>query len=275
MARERRRKRDKQSREHLSGVDTVRGRKAILVSPELCIGCRACQTACKQWNKLPAQETVNLGSYENPPDLSPNLYNRIRFVEVPSDESMKWLFVSQRCMHCKEAGCMEICPAPGALYRTQGGVVAFNKDICIGCKLCVAGCPFDIPRYDENDKISKCHLCSDRIENGLEPSCTKVCPTNALHYGARNTLLREAKTQGFAALYGEADLGGLGVLYAFKDPPDIYGMPESPGYSPTIEFWKYVLKPLALIGLGGAVVASAAHYLTVGPNEVDEGGEKE
>ncbi len=248
-------------------------RKALLISPELCIGCRGCQTACKEWNQLPATKTKNLGTFENPPDLSPNLYNRIRFVEVPSEINMvRWLFVSQRCMHCEDAGCMRICPAPGALFKTKEGAVAFNKEKCIGCKLCVAGCPFDVPRYDDKDKISKCHLCSDRIAEGLSPACAKTCPTGAIAYGDRDELIARAQKAGYQKLYGQTDLGGLGALYAFKDAPKIYGMDENPAIPETIVFWHKVLKPLAYIGLGGAVAVSLLHYLVIGPKK-DEGGE--
>lgn len=248
-------------------------RKALLISPELCIGCRGCQTACKNWNQLPATKTVNKGTFENPPDLTPNLYNRIRYVEVPSETNIvRWLFVSQRCMHCDDAGCMRICPAPGALFKTKEGAVAFNKEKCIGCKLCVAGCPFDVPRYDEKDKISKCHLCSDRIAEGLPPACAKTCPTGAIAYGDRDELIAKAQKIGYQKLYGEADLGGLGVLYAFKDAPKIYGMDEHPAIPETVIFWHKVLKPLAYIGLGGAVAASLLHYLVIGPKK-EEGGE--
>ncbi len=248
-------------------------RKALLISPELCIGCRACQTACKSWNQLPGTKTINKGTIENPPDLTPNLYNKIRYVEIPSETNMvRWLFVSQRCMHCDDAGCMRICPAPGALFKTKEGAVAFNKEKCIGCKLCVAGCPFDVPRYDEKDKISKCHLCSDRISEGLQPACAKTCPTGAIAYGGRDELIARAQKAGYQKLYGEADLGGLGVLYAFKDAPKLYGMDEHPAIPETVIFWHKVLKPLAYIGLGGAVAASLLHYLVIGPKK-DEGGE--
>lgn len=248
-------------------------RKALLISPELCIGCRACQTACKSWNQLPATRTKNRGTFENPPDLTPTLYNRIRFVEVPSETNMtRWLFVSQRCMHCEDAGCIRICPAPGALFKTKEGAVAFNKEKCIGCKLCVAGCPFDVPRYDEKNKISKCHLCSDRISEGLPPACAKTCPTGAITYGDRDELIAKAQKAGYEKLYGQADLGGLGVLYAFKDAPRLYGMVEKPEIPETVLFWHKVLKPLSYIGLAGAVAAAALHYIAIGPKR-DEGGE--
>ncbi len=258
----------------LSGVDVPTRRKGLLVTPELCIGCRGCQTACKEWNKLPGDRTVNRGTYENPPDLTPNLFNRIRFVEVGSGDALKWLFISQRCMHCTDAGCMKVCPAPGALYRTDEGAVAFNKDKCIGCKFCVAGCPFNIPRYDEQGRVAKCHLCSDRIAYGLQPACAKTCPTGAIRFGDREELVSYAKNVGFKSLYGMNDLGGLGVLYAFKEKPSYYGLPDKPDFAPTISLWKGILKPLALIGLGGALAAAATHYITVGPKETDEGGEE-
>lgn len=258
----------------LSGVDVPTRKKGLLITPELCIGCRGCQTACKEWNKLPGERTINRGTYENPPDLTPNLYNKIRFVEVSGGDSLKWLFVSQRCMHCTDAGCMKVCPAPGALYRTPEGAVAFDKKKCIGCRFCVAGCPFNIPRYDEQGRISKCHLCSNRIAYGLEPACAKTCPTGAISFGDREDLLGLAKDAGYKTVYGTTDLGGLGVLYAFREKPSYYGLPDRPTFSPTISLWKGILKPLALIGLGGAVAAAAAHYVTIGPKEVDEGGEE-
>lgn len=249
-------------------------RKALLISPELCIGCRACQTACKSWNQLKAERTRNTGTIQNPPDLTPNLYNMIRYVEIPSEKNLvRWLFVSRRCMHCADAGCMMICPAPGALFKTPEGAVGFNKDKCIGCKLCVAACPFDVPRYDEENKISKCHLCSERISEGLSPACAKTCPTGAIRYGKREELLDIAKKAGYEKIYGERDLDGLGALYAFKDAPTLYGMAEEPKVPESVIFWNKILKPLSYIGLGSAVALAALHYITVGPKR-DEGGEE-
>lgn len=246
-------------------------RKSLLISPELCIGCRGCQVACKEWNQLPATPTKNTGSIENPPDLTPHLYNKIRYVEMPSEtNSVRWLFVSQRCMHCEDAGCMKICPSPGALYRTKEGAVAFNKDKCIGCKLCAPACPFDVPRYDEKDKISKCHLCSDRIAEGLAPACAKTCPTGAIRYGDRDGMVADSKKAGDEKLYGQMDLGGLGVLYAFKDSPKIYGLDEKPAIPESVVFWHRVLKPLAYFGLGGAVAVSLLHYVAFGPKKDEE-----
>ena len=250
---------------------TTDNRKGLLISPELCIGCRGCQTACKSWNQLSGERTKNSGTYQNPPDLTSSAYNIIRYSEIPSDTNpVRWLFVSRRCMHCGDAGCMKICPAPGALYRTKEGAVAFNQDKCIGCKLCVAGCPFDVPRYDGNSKVSKCNLCADRIAEGLSPACAKTCPTGAIKYGDRDELIASAKKAGYAKVYGEADLAGLGTVYAFKDAPKIYGMNGSPAIPESVVFWHTVLKPLAVIGLGGALAGALLHYAVIGPHKDED-----
>jgi formate dehydrogenase iron-sulfur subunit len=250
---------------------TPENRKALLISPELCIGCRGCQTACKNWNQLSGQKTKNSGTYQNPPDLAPMSFNIIRYSEVPSEANpVRWLFVSRRCMHCGDAGCMKICPAPGALYKTKEGAVAYDKEKCIGCKLCVAGCPFDVPRYDSDSKVSKCNLCADRIADGLSPACAKTCPTGAIQYGDRNELIASAKKAGYNKVYGEADLTGLGALFAFKDAPKIYGMDENPAIPESVIFWHNVLKPLSLIGLGGAVAGALIHYAVIGPHKDEE-----
>jgi formate dehydrogenase iron-sulfur subunit len=255
----------------MANTPNKNNRKAILVTPEVCIGCRGCQTACKNWNQLPGQRTKNSGTYQNPPDLEPSAYNIIRFSEIPSETNpVRWLFVSRRCMHCDDAGCMKICPAPGAIFKTKEGAVAFDKEKCIGCRLCVAGCPFDVPRYDKDNKISKCHLCYDRIAEGLQPACTKTCPTGALKFGDRDKLIESAKEAGYAKIYGEADLGGLGSIFAFKDAPKVYGMNESPAIPESVIFWHNVLKPLAVIGFGGAVAGALIHYALIGPHKDEE-----
>lgn len=251
--------------------DNTKNRKAILVTPEVCIGCRACQVACKSWNQLPGIKTKNNGTYQNPPDLASAAFNIIRYSEVPSEKNpVRWLFVSRRCMHCEDAGCMKICPAPGALYRTKEGAVAFDRDKCIGCKLCVNACPFDVPRYDEEGKVTKCHLCFDRIGAGIQPACVKTCPTGALRFGDRAELVTTAKKEGFGTIYGEEDLGGLGSLYAFKEEPKLYGMKDDPAIPSSVIFWHTVLKPFAVAGLGGVVAAAAIHYLAVGPHKDEE-----
>jgi formate dehydrogenase iron-sulfur subunit len=154
----------------------------------------------------------------------------------------------------------------GHLSGAEGAVV-FDKEKCIGCKLCVAGCPFDVPRYDDNDKISKCTLCADRLSNGLTTSCSKVCPTGAIKYGNRNDLIGTAKTAGFT-IYGEKDLQGLGVMFALKDDRGVYDLPK-PEYNASIVLWDGFLRPLTALGFGAVAAAALVHYVTVGPKEVE------
>lgn len=245
-------------------------RKGMMVTPELCIGCRACQVACKSWNQLPGTKTKNNGTYQNPPDLNSTAFNLIRYNEVPSQENpVRWLFVSRRCMHCEDAGCMTICPT-GAIYRTAEGAVAVNRDKCIGCKLCTNACPFDVPRYDALGKMTKCHQCSDRLAAGMQPACVKTCPTGALKFGDRDELIKTAKADGYKTIYGEKDLSGTGTVYAFKEEPKLYGMQENPTIPGSVVFWHTYLKPLSYIGLGGVVAAAAIHYLAIGPHKEKE-----
>lgn len=245
-------------------------RKGFLIDTSRCIGCRSCQVACKQWNKTDADKTANQGSFENPRDLTPNLYNRIRFVEKADDKgAVSWKFLNERCMHCGDAGCMKVCPSPGALYRTKDGIVTFNKEKCISCKYCVSACPFNIPRYGADDKVSKCHLCVDRVAGGMTPACAKACPTETLKFGKRSELIAGAKAAK-KTLYGEENLMGTGVVYALEGKPDEYGLPNNPTIPTAIFLWKDVIKPLGILGFWGTIGAMLFHYVTVGPKKLEE-----
>lgn len=243
-------------------------RKGFLVDTARCIGCRSCQVACKQWNKLDADKTANKGTFENPRDLTPALYNRIKFVESAEGDKVSWQFFNERCMHCGEAGCIKVCPSPGALFRNKDGVVMYDKEKCISCKYCVSACPFNIPRYGADDKVSKCHLCMDRIGGGMTPACAKACPTETLKYGNRNQLIAAA-TAAKKNLYGVEPLNGLGVVYALEGPPEKYGLPASPSIPLSIFLWKDVIKPLGIFGFWGSIGAMLLHYVTIGPKKID------
>ncbi|GAB7026868.1 4Fe-4S dicluster domain-containing protein [Geotalea toluenoxydans] len=238
-------------------------RKGFLIDTSRCIGCRSCQVACKQWNKLDAEKTgkEQVGADA---ELTANLYNRIHFMERASGTGVTWAFFNERCMHCGDAGCLKVCPSPGALYRTRDGIIAYNKEKCISCKYCVSACPFNIPRYGADDKVAKCHVCQDRVAGGMAPACAKSCPTGAITFGNRSELITKAKAAK-KKLYGENDLLGLGVVYALEGPPADYGLPAKPSIPLSIFLWKDVVKPLGILGFWGSIGAMLLHYVTVGP----------
>jgi formate dehydrogenase iron-sulfur subunit len=238
------------------------GEKAFLIYPERCIACRACQVACKQWNRLPAEPTTNLGSYENPPGLSFHTYTQIHFSERKTAHGIQWLFLKRQCYHCTDAACMLICPAPGALSKTDEGFVLLNQDKCIGCKYCVSTCPFEVPQFDPNTrKISKCNFCYDRIAKGIQPACAQACPTGAICYGDRNALIQQARLSGHQSIYGEKEVKGMHVMFALQAPAQDYGLPANPQIPVAVFWWKRVFKPLLGGGVGVALLGGLTHYL--------------
>jgi formate dehydrogenase iron-sulfur subunit len=247
-----------------------------LIDLSKCTGCRSCQLACKQWNSQPAKQTKNYGTYQNPPDLQSNTWTLIRFQEIADKDGVKWLFRKDGCMHCTDAACVKACPS-GALYYTEYGTVGINYERCIGCKECVSACPFDIPRYDQaTDKVYKCDLCLTRIQAALEPACVKACPTGALKFGDKASMLKLAYKQakelgGNASVYGDKFVDGTHVLYVLPEKPAVYEkLPLKPSVPLSIIVWKDMLKPLSLLVAGGVIAGSFLHYIIHGPKLPDE-----
>lgn len=257
---------------------------AKLIDESKCIGCKACQVACSQWNELHDEIGTNVGVYDNPQDLSDKSWTLMRFAEVENDGgSLEWLIRKDGCMHCADPGCLKACPAPGAIVKYANGIVDFKQENCVGCGNCVTGCPFDIPRISKTDnKAYKCTLCSDRVSVGLEPACVKTCPTGAITFGSKDDMVAygnlragQLVERGFkqAALYNPSGVGGTHVMYVLKhaDTPEAYsGLPSNPSISPLVSLWKGVAKPLAVLAMAGAVVAGFFHYMKVGPIEEKE-----
>jgi len=257
---------------------------AKLIDISKCIGCKACQVACMQWNDLRDDIGTNVGVYDNPMDLTDQSWTVMRFSEISkTDGSMEWLIRKDGCMHCEDPGCLKACPAPGAIVKYANGIVDFISENCIGCGYCIAGCPFNIPRISNKDnKAYKCSLCSDRVNVGLVPACVKTCPTGAIQFGAKEDMLfrgakrvNDLKERGFqnAGVYDPQGVGGTHVMYVLQhaDKPELYhGLPSDPKISPWVSLWKGIAKPLLALAAGVAVLGAFFHYITRGPKEVDD-----
>lgn len=256
-------------------------RMTKLIDLSTCIGCKACEVACMEWNDLPVDETYRAtGGYQTIPDLAHNFWNLIKFNEVDNGNGLLWTMAKHQCMHCENPGCLRACPAPGAIVQYTNGIVDFVQENCIGCQFCVTGCPFNVPRISpKNQKVYKCTLCSDRVAAGLEPACIKACPTGCLQFGTKEQLLeygrhrvRELRSRGFkdAAIYDPPGVMGTHVIYVvpYGNHPEVYGLPADPRVPALVSLWKGPLKTIGSAVMLGGVTAALLHYLTYGPMEV-------
>lgn len=257
---------------------------AKLIDVSICIGCKACQVACSEWNDLRDVVGTNVGVYDNPSDLSPKTWTLMRFDEYENEAGrLEWLIRKDGCMHCEDPGCLKACPSPGAIIQYANGIVDFQSEHCIGCGYCVAGCPFDVPRISKEDnRAYKCTLCSDRVAVGQEPACVKSCPTGAIAFGTKEEMTQQAedraaelKTRGYqhAGLYDPAGVGGTHVMYVLHhaDRPQLYHkLPSDPRISAVVQGWKGLMKPLAAAAFVATIAGAFLHYVGVGPNTTDD-----
>lgn len=250
---------------------------AMLQDMSRCVACKACQVACKEWNELPAERTRNHGDYENPRDLSPTTWTRVQFLELEDGDALRWRFFKHQCMHCTDAACVEVCPT-AALKRHPAGFVSLERERCNGCGYCAKFCPFGVPRLDVENavtgraKAAKCTMCEDRVTTGNAPACAKACPAGAIEFGDRETLVTrgrgrvaELKGQGYreAALYGERELGGLGVMYVLPEARSRYSLlPADPDRSwRWASTWQRMLQPIGAAALGLGAVGLVANFV--------------
>ncbi len=216
----------------------------------VCIGCKACQVACHQWNELPAERGPNDGlpelsgdSYDNTGSFSDVNWRHVKFIEQfspdPDRTEAAWLMMSDVCKHCVDAPCMNVCPT-NAIVRTKFDTVYINEPTCNGCRDCIAACPFGVIHMSPSKNVAqKCTFCYDRLEHGLKPACAQACPTESIQFGPIDDLKNRAKDrverlqrdgQDNARLYGadEKILGGLNSFYLLLDEPEEYGLPSNP-----------------------------------------------
>ncbi len=256
-----------------------------LVDISRCIGCKGCEVACKEWNELKVEPTANFGSYQSHVDLSSDTWLLMRFKEIDVNGSVQWLIKKDACHHCEEPGCLYACSAPGAIVQYENGIVDFNQENCIGCQYCVAGCPFDIPRFSpETRRVYKCNMCIDRVEAGLEPACVKTCPTNAISWGTKEDMLSlaERKVEGLKArglehamVYNPSGVGGTHMMYVIPhgDRLEDYELPNNPVAKPGAIAGLTGLKKIGASLFGFGLLSAVLHYLALGPERPieDEG----
>jgi formate dehydrogenase iron-sulfur subunit len=269
-------------------------RMGFFTDTSVCIGCKACEVACKEWNNVPEDGLLLTGmSYDNTVSLNASTWRHVAFIEQigrPGEpqiagpdgyagrdgdagpDGSRWLMSSDVCKHCTEAACLDVCPT-GALMRTEFGTVVVQQDICNGCGYCVTACPYGvIDRREGDGRAFKCTLCYDRIGSGLEPACAKACPTDSIQFGPVEELreragqrlgqLQEAGISG-ARLYGEDPgdgVGGAGAFFLLLDEPEVYGLPPDPVVTTRDlpRMWRHVATAGAALAAGALAACLSA-----------------
>jgi len=259
-------------------------RMGFFTDTSVCIGCKACEVACKEWNLVPEDGLVWTGeSYDNTSELGANTWRHVAFIE--QSDPLRWLMSSDVCKHCTHAACLDVCPT-GSLFRTEFGTVVVQQDICNGCGYCVPACPFGVldkrhlpattdppPAFlgrKEDGRVWKCTLCYDRLKGGHEPACAKACPTDSIQFGPLDELRERAEQRlgklqaekwNGARLYGhdpDDGVGGFGAFFLLLDEPEVYGLPPDPVDTTRHlgQVWTAALAAAAALGVGlvGAVL---------------------
>jgi formate dehydrogenase iron-sulfur subunit len=262
-------------------------RMGFFTDTSVCIGCKACEVACKEWNAVPDDGLVLTGmSYDNTAGLGADTWRHVAFIEqrrqvaagmaadgetAEQQDGVRWLMASDVCKHCTHAACLDVCPT-GALFRTEFGTVVVQEDICNGCGYCIPACPYGVIDQREGDgRAWKCTLCYDRLGAGMTPACAQACPTESIQFGPLDELRERAAARvdqlhgagiAEARLYGEDPgdgVGGDGAFFLLLDEPEVYGLPPDPVVTTRDlpSMWRH-----AGAAAGGLVAAVAAAFAT-------------
>ena len=261
-------------------------RVGFFTDTSVCIGCKACEVACKEWNQVPADGFVFTGmSYDNTQALGASTWRHVAFIEQrarvasersgapqggPAGDQVRWLMSSDVCKHCTHAACLDVCPT-GSLFRTEYGTVVVQEDICNGCGYCVPACPYGvIDKREDDGRAWKCTLCYDRLKADMTPACAKACPTESIQFGELAELRARAAARldalhadGVldARLYGDDPddgVGGAGAFFLLLDEPEVYGLPPDPVV--TTRDLPAMWRRVAVAG-AGMVLATVAAFL--------------
>jgi formate dehydrogenase iron-sulfur subunit len=276
--------------------DDAQPRLGFFTDTSICIGCKACEVACKEWNLVPQDGLRFSGeSFDNTGSLDANSWRHVAFIEqttplspkavdAVAPDHLRWLMSSDVCKHCTHAACLDVCPT-GALFRTEFGTVVVQQDVCNGCGYCVPACPFGVIDRRERDDVPvigtedvygigtthKCTLCYDRLKDGMEPACAQACPTQSIQFGPLDELRERAQhrveqlhEEGVdeAELYGEDPqdgVGGFGAFFLLLDQPEVYGLPPDP-----VVTTRHLPEIWAAAFLGGAALVGTVLAAFVG-----------
>src|SRR3954463_12507589 len=262
----------------------TRERVGFFTDTSVCIGCKACEVACKEWNHVPEDGLLFTGmSFDNTKSLGASTWRHVAFIEQRkpiheqptgvgsdgvADSGLRWLMSSDVCKHCTHAACLDVCPT-GSLFRTEFGTVVVQEDICNGCGYCVPACPYGvIDKREDDGRVWKCTLCYDRLRDDMTPACAQACPTESIQFGPLQELRQRADQRlatlqdaglASAQLYGADEddgVGGFGAFFLLLDEPETYRLPPDPVDTTRHLPGIWATTGAAAVALGGALAAA-------------------
>jgi formate dehydrogenase iron-sulfur subunit len=243
-----------------------------------CDGCRACMVACKNWNDLPVEHTDFLGSVQSHPKVTADTWNVLQYIEHENGKgNLEYLFRHSSCFHCHDAACEKVCPE-NAISHSKYGSVVIDQDKCVGCGYCVQNCPFEVislKEYKDKNggtyrKSQKCTMCTDRLDEGLQPACVTTCHTGAMEFGDKEAMIKKAEQRlqevkgrfPNASVYNPAGVGGTNTVYVLAEKPSVYGLPENPKVPTSAVAWKDYAQPIGKMMLGATTMALVGAFVT-------------